>query len=80
MVLGDLDEEESSEDIARLKAMKYQIENVGADENIKLTLEFLDPHGHSMIIDPNAIERDLTEDELKSLPVGPDPAVFSKDD
>ncbi|RJU80633.1 MAG: hypothetical protein DWB99_08415 [Candidatus Poseidoniales archaeon] len=80
MVLGDLDKEDSIEDIEKLEAMKYQIENVGTDDNIKLTLEFLDPHGHSMIIDQNATERELTEGELESLPVGPDPAVFSKDD
>lgn len=80
MVLGDLDNEDSSEDITRLEKMKYQIANVGIDKEIKLTLEFLDPHGNSMIIDKNATERDLTADELESLPVGPDPAVFSKDD
>jgi len=80
MVLGDLDDEDSTEDITRLKDMKSKIENVGTDDDIKLTLEFLDPHGHSMIIDQNATERDLTEAELESLPVGPDPAVFSKND
>lgn len=80
MVLGDLDDENSNEDMTRLKDMKYQIENVGKDDDVRLTLEFLDPHGHSMIIDQNATERDLTEAELESLPVGPDPAVFSKND
>ena len=80
MVLGDLDDEDSNEEITRLKDMKYQIENVGTDDDIKLTIEFLDPHGHSMIIDQNATERELTEAELESLPVGPDPAVLSKND
>ena len=33
-----------------------------------------------MILHADAIERDLTKEELESLPVGPDPAVFSTDD
>jgi hypothetical protein len=33
-----------------------------------------------MIIDKNAQERDLTKEELETLPVGPDPAVFSNND
>jgi zinc finger protein len=80
MVIGDLDADESSDDIARLQNMRYQITNIGIDENVMLTLELLDPHGHSMIIDKDAQERDITGEELENLPVGPDPAVFSKDD
>lgn len=80
MVLGDLSNEENQKDIAKLESMKNQIANIGKDEQVKLTLELLDPHGHSMIIDKNAIERDLTDEELQELPVGPDPAVFSNDD
>lgn len=80
MVLGDLSNEENPKDIAKLESMKNQIANIGKDEQVKLTLELLDPHGHSMIIDKNAIERDLTDEELQELPVGPDPAVFSNDD
>ncbi|MCH1538276.1 MAG: hypothetical protein L7S48_07715, partial [Candidatus Poseidonia sp.] len=45
-----------------------------------LTLELLDPHGHSMILHEDALERPLSEDELEKLPVGPDPAVFSTDE
>jgi len=40
----------------------------------------LDPHGHSMIMHEDAVERDLTAEEMEELPVGPDPAVFSKDE
>ena len=80
MVLGDLSNEENQKDIAKLESMKNQIANIGKEEQVKLTLELLDPHGHSMIIDKNAIERDLTDEELQELPVGPDPAVFSNDD
>ena len=42
-----------------------------------ITLEFLDPHGHSMILDESAVERELTDEEIATLPTGPDPAVFS---
>lgn len=44
-----------------------------------MTLEFLDPHGHSQIFHEDSIERELTESEIEILPVGPDPAVFSND-
>jgi hypothetical protein len=33
-----------------------------------------------MILHPEAKERDLTEEEIGVLPVGPDPAVFSSDE
>jgi hypothetical protein len=33
-----------------------------------------------MILHPEAEERELTGHEVESLPVGPDPAVFSTDD
>jgi len=80
MVIGDLDKDNSSDDFSKLEDMRQKIANVGTNKSTKLTLELLDPHGHSMIIDQNARERDLTEEELENLPVGPEPAVFSKDD
>ena len=45
-----------------------------------LTLELLDPHGHSKILHPDAEGFELTEEELATLPVGPDPASFSTDE
>ena len=82
MVLQDLqnDSEVHDEDISRLNSMKNRIENLGKDNSDSLTLVLLDPHGHSMIIDETATERELTEKELSELPVGPEPAVFQKDD
>ncbi len=59
---------------------KDTLENLGKDNSDSLTLVLLDPHGHSMIIDETATERELTEKELSELPVGPEPAVFQKDD
>jgi zinc finger protein len=41
------------------------------DGNLGVTLEFLDPCGHSMIMAENVDIRPLTEDELDDLPVGP---------
>jgi len=35
------------------------------------TLEFLDPHGHSMILTENVQSRPLTSEEIDDLPVGP---------
>ena len=63
---------------ATLDSLLSSIENAG--DGSTFTLEFLDPHGHSMILDEDAVERELTEEELVELPVGPDPAVFSPDD
>lgn len=77
------DEEKMAEDmeaIQRLEQMLFLLENAGTPEGEPLTLEFLDPHGHSMIMHPDAEERELDEEELAELPVGPDPAVFSKDE
>ncbi|MDA9722477.1 ZPR1 zinc finger domain-containing protein [Euryarchaeota archaeon] len=80
VVLRDLidDQDKNEDDIQRLTYFITSLENAGKDDNNQITLELLDPHGHSMIVDNDAKERDLTEDELNSLPIGPDPAVFSK--
>ena len=45
-----------------------------------ITLELLDPHGHSQILHSDAVGRDLLPEEYEELPVGPEPAVFSTDD
>jgi zinc finger protein len=64
--------------LTTLDSLLKSIEQVG--EESVFTVEFLDPHGHSMILDEDALERELTADELEELPIGPDPAVFSSDD
>jgi zinc finger protein len=71
---------EALEALGRLNEMVERIETAGKEGSLPLTLELLDPHGHSMIMHDDATHRDLTEEELLALPVGPDPAVFSKDD
>lgn len=72
--------EDLMEQLASLQHMTLTLSNLGGADADPLTLELLDPHGHSMILHPSAVERDLTDEEIKSLPVGPDPAVFSTDD
>lgn len=69
-----------TEHLATLQGMKLAIGQLGNPESNPLTLVLLDPHGHSMILHPEAKERDLTEEEIGVLPVGPDPAVFSSDE
>ncbi len=68
------------EQLATLQRMTLTLSNLGGPDADTITLELLDPHGHSMILHEDAVERELTDEELESLPVGPDPAVFSTDD
>ena len=72
------DSEENANALNTLDGLLKSIEQAG--EESVFTVDFLDPHGHSMILDQDAVERELTEDELAELPIGPDPAVFSSDD
>ena len=68
---------ESMQEIEQLESLVNRLTRVGKDGNQPFTLELLDPHGHSMIIDDSASERELSDEEILSLPTGPDPAVFS---
>ena len=68
---------ESMQEIEQLESLLNRLTRVGKDGNKPFTLELLDPHGHSMIIDDSASERELSDEEILSLPTGPDPAVFS---
>ena len=45
-----------------------------------VTLEFLDPNGHSQILHEDAIMRELLPNELDDLPVGPESPVFDSND
>lgn len=73
--------EELITELSTLNEMLARIESLKEPTTIEtITMELLDPHGHSMILHANTVERELTESELQELPVGPDPAVFSKED
>ncbi len=45
-----------------------------------VTLEFLDPNGHSQILHEDAVMRELLPNELDDLPVGPESPVFDSND
>ena len=82
-VVRDLSNPESEQDelmesLQTLDGLLESIENAG--NTSQFTVDFLDPNGHSMILDQDADERELTAEELEELPIGPDPAVFSSDD
>ncbi len=73
--------EELMGELSTLNEMLARIESLKVPKTIDaVTIELLDPHGHSLILHENTVERELTEAELRELPVGPDPAVFSQDD
>ena len=75
MVLRDIGDAEP-ENQQVLLHMLYRLQNAGR-EGGPLKIELLDPHGLSQILHERAIDRDLTQEELDTLPVGPDPAVYS---
>jgi len=45
-----------------------------------ITLQFLDPNGHSQILHEDAELRELSTEELEELPVGPEAPVFNSDE
>ena len=71
--------EKTMEAIDKLENMLKILESLKEEGSQPVTLELLDPNGHSMIIHEDSIERELSDDELAELPVGPDPPVLSND-
>ena len=45
-----------------------------------VTIELLDPNGHSQILHEDAVMRELLPSELEGLPVGPESPVFESED
>ena len=72
--------EETTQAIDKLETMLSTIESLKKDDSEPITLELLDPNGHSMIIHEDSMERELNDAELAELPVGPDPPVLSNDE
>ena len=72
--------EETMQAIGKLETMLSTIESLKEDDSEPITLELLDPNGHSMIIHEDSVERELSDAELVELPVGPDPPVLSNDE
>ena len=72
--------EDTMEAIDKLEKMLATIESMKEEGSTPITLELLDPNGHSMIIHEDSVERELNDEELGELPVGPDPPVMSTDE
>ncbi|MDC0340736.1 ZPR1 zinc finger domain-containing protein [Candidatus Poseidoniaceae archaeon] len=72
--------EDTMEAIDKLEKMLATIESMKEEGSTPITLELLDPNGHSMIIHEDSVERELNDEELAELPVGPDPPVMSTDE
>jgi C4-type Zn-finger protein len=69
------------DEMGSLNMMLSRLEGLKEDDiDEPITMILLDPHGHSMILHPDTVDRELTEEELSELPVGPDPAVFSSEE
>ena len=74
-------EDSDMSDIKTLQEMHTTLLELKEDPILKpITLEFLDPNGHSQILHEDAELRELGAEELEDLPVGPEPPVISKDD
>lgn len=69
-------EEEIIENCERLLEKINQVKE--GDLNVMMTL--LDPMGHSQILHAEAVSRNLTEQELNELEVGPSVPVFNSED
>jgi zinc finger protein len=69
-------EEEIIENCERLLEKINQVKE--GEMNVMMTL--LDPMGHSQILHAEAVSRNLTEQELNDLEVGPSVPVFNSED
>ena len=74
-------EDNEMAEIKRLQEMHTTLLELKEDPIPKsVTLELLDPNGHSQIIHEDATLRELSNDELRELPQNPEPPVFKSDD
>ena len=77
MVKKDLDDQPEQE-MQRCLELESALNDLIDGRHSGVMLELLDPRGHSQILHPEAIDRELDETELLSLPLGPDPPVLEK--
>ena len=75
MVLKDL---EDPTQVGAATRILLVLSEVKEGRGSGITVEFLDPRGHSMVLHENTVNRELTEEELESLPLGPEPPVIEK--
>ena len=74
-------EDSEMSDIKRLQEMHTTLLELKEDPiPNSVTLELLDPNGHSQIIHEDATQRELSTAELSVLPQNPEPPVFNSED
>ena len=74
-------EDSEMSDIKRLQEMHTTLLELKEDPiPNSVTLELLDPNGHSQIIHEDATLRELTPEEFSELPQNPEPPVFNSED
>ena len=74
-------EDSEMSDIKRLQEMHTTLLELKEDPiPNSVTLELLDPNGHSQIIHEDATLRELSPEELSELPQNPEPPVFNSED
>mgnify|MGYP001173669860 FL=1 len=74
-------EDSEMSDIKKLQEMHTTLLELKEDSITNpITLELLDPNGHSQIIHGDATLRELTVDELNQLPTSPEPPIFNSED
>ena len=74
-------EDSDMSDIKRLQEMHTTLLELKEDPiPNSVTLELLDPNGHSQIIHEDATLRELNSEELSELPQNPEPPVFNSED
>ena len=74
-------EDSEMSDIKRLQEMHTTLLELKEDPiPNSVTLELLDPNGHSQIIHEDATLRELSLSELSELPQNPEPPVFNSKD
>ena len=74
-------EDSEMSDIKKLQEMHTTLLEFKEDSITNpVTLELLDPNGHSQIIHADATLRELTVDELNQLPTSPEPPIFNSED
>ena len=78
---NDPDRDSAERDQPQLRELLDTLCAVRAGESTQpLTVELLDPHGHSAILDDAAHSRPLTEDERVDLEVGPTALILDQGD
>jgi len=69
-------ENDSPDEIEKIKSILSSLETALSGENIQLTLEILDPMGHSGILHSDTEQWELTAEECNELAIGTEIPIF----